>query len=183
MDRKPKPGTFYRHFKNKLYQVLAVAEHSETGEEMVVYQALYGDFRVYVRPLDMFISPVDREQYPNAVQEYRFEQVKFAKGSESVMDGGHAQSEASVVLPLEGADIADEDREPNPYLMDFLGAENYEQQLNALVRMRGKVGQQELDSIAMSLDIRRGDGSLEEQLEDFARYVRTQKRYDGTRLR
>lgn len=58
----------YRHYKGNLYQVLAVARHSETLEELVVYQALYGDFGVWVRPLKMFLGDVDVE----GVQQSRF---------------------------------------------------------------------------------------------------------------
>ena len=63
----------YKHFKGDLYFVVDIAEHSETGEMLVVYRALYGEGKLYVRPYDMFISKVDRDKYPDVEQEYRFQ--------------------------------------------------------------------------------------------------------------
>ena len=73
MDRDIKALRPYRHFKGRLYYVHSIGEHSETGELMVTYQALYPPYKFYVRPLLMFASKVDFEKYPQSKQQYRFE--------------------------------------------------------------------------------------------------------------
>lgn len=85
MTREMHMGDIVRHFKREtvekptteyLYKILAFAEHTETGEKLVVYQALYAPFKICARPYVMFMSEVDREKYPAIKQKYRFEVVQ-----------------------------------------------------------------------------------------------------------
>ena len=68
----PQEGEIWQHFKNKQYRIVTLAIHSETDELQVVYKALYGEGKTYVRPLAMFMNEVDSVKYPNVQQKYRF---------------------------------------------------------------------------------------------------------------
>ena len=79
MDRVVIVGKTYRHFKGKNYKVLCIALDSESNDEVVVYEALYGKHLIWTRPYDMFNSLVDKEKYPFVEQEYRFELIDEGK--------------------------------------------------------------------------------------------------------
>ena len=137
MDRTPKPGELYRHFKNKLYQIVTVATHSETGEKLVIYQALYDDFGIYARPLDMFVSEVDHEKYPDVKQKYRFEKITLKDKPEDMSGksislstneiAANAPEAVSVQTQAcyEPALDADEGQAPDPRLLEFLDADTF----------------------------------------------------------
>lgn len=76
MERKLYTQRLYRHFKGNLYYVIMEAVDSETQEAVVVYQALYGDYKTYVRPKEMFLSKVDTKKYPDVEDAYRFTLLK-----------------------------------------------------------------------------------------------------------
>lgn len=71
--RELKINRVYKHFKGDYYLVTDIANDSETKEKFVVYRRLYGDGSLWIRPLEMFLSEVDHEKYPNVKQKYRFE--------------------------------------------------------------------------------------------------------------
>ena len=132
---------------------------------MVVYQALYGDYQVYVRPLEMFISPVDRKKYPDAVQKYRFEQAFPGQ-----MDK----------LEKNGNEPAAENSEDRGYATAVENNAEYDNKNQP----EGHVTQKELDCIFLSLDLQPETGKTKtEQISALRRHIQLLRRYDGGRLR
>lgn len=194
MDRTPKPGELYRHFKNKLYQIVTVATHSETGEKLVIYQALYDDFGVYARSLDMFVSEVDHEKYPDVKQKYRFEritpqtkQTDTQVNSEAIGQSAAKLSEAESVQTQachEPIPDADAGQAPNPRLMEFLDADTFEEKYNILVSMRDTITDRLIDDIAVVMDVVVPEGPLQKRYDDLKNTIKTRQYYEfSNRLR
>lgn len=72
MRHTPQAGEIYMHFKGKRYEIIAIAYHTETEEPLVIYKRC-DEERISARPLEMFMSEVDRAKYPDVLQQYRFE--------------------------------------------------------------------------------------------------------------
>lgn len=90
---RPKPQELYRHFKGGKYQIITIARDADTGEEIVVYQALYGDFTIYCRSLKEFTSEVDTQRYPNPDQRMRFELFTPDEAHALLEDEKHSEKE------------------------------------------------------------------------------------------
>jgi hypothetical protein len=191
-DRQIVIGGFYRHFKDKLYQVRCIAYHSETKEKMVVYQALYGDYAVYVRPYEMFMSEVDHEKYPEVTQKYRFEQVNpvdFGIAADTVdsREVAKASEKAQEIAEPESVELTELEELPqegvNPYLLLFLDAESYTEKLNVLSLCKDKLDDSVINAMAASMEIEVPDGPIEKRYASLRDCIRTHVRYEGTRLR
>ena len=166
---RPLPGQRYRHFKGNLYQIITLGYHSETNEEMVVYQALYDEYKVYIRPLSMFMERLDKEKYPGIEQEYRFEQVYSPEETD-------IQDQAAVGTAESG--VQSEEEGVNPLLMQFLDAETYSAKLKIFLEMRDTIDEVILTDVAASLDISTGTGSLEEQYASVQYALHTLAKYE-----
>jgi len=208
---RPVIGGFYKHFKNKLYQVLHIAVHADTEEELVIYQALYGDFKIYARPLKDFMSEVDRNKYPDVKQKMRFVKVTLKKAEEpAAAVEVKADRETAEQAPKTDSEKASEafsgmiaemkkeaKAEPvskqsyeelpegvHPMLMRFLDAETVEARLKIFAEMEEIIDSHMLNAIAASLDISLGDDmSVMDGYSLIYDTLVTQKKYECSRWR
>ncbi len=191
MNVRPKPGEIYRHFKGNLYQIVAIAKHSETGEELVIYQALYGTYGVYARPLAMFVSEVDHEKYPEAAQKFRFQQMEQSEGAH--IDKSEAVCEKVIEAPQTAEDISVKEKKDSetgteveqaaPELLKFLDADTYNEKYKVLKGMENSITDRLINDFAVILDVVIPEGELSHRYEQLKQCVATMARYETTRLR
>jgi hypothetical protein len=195
-DREVRNGDLFQHFKGMLYQIIGLAKHSETRELMVVYQALYGDYSMYVRPLAMFLSEVDKEKYPQVTRKYRFTKI-----DRNELQTNSTQSEQTERLDpnkveLKEAKVTEIEVKPvvvtqtnaheslvNADLMEFLDARDCGEKLEVLYNIRKKIDDRIMSDIEMSLDLPVGSGPVEPRIQIVRDNLQAMSRYEGRRLR
>lgn len=196
MNQIPQAGEIYQHFKGKLYRIVALATHTETGEQLVIYQALYGEFQVFARPLSMFLEKVDAKKYPDAAGKDRFMRIPMAEAvavpqpvpapSENPVEPRPAAMPSESTVESRAVAASSENSvepQPDPGLLAFLDADSYEEKLEVFASLEGKVDLHMLNAIAASLDLELSEGSLEEQYDTLKSCLMTLERYECNRLR
>jgi hypothetical protein len=192
MREDPKPGEFYRHFKDKMYQIIAVAVHSETKEKLVIYQALYGEYGVYARPLDMFMSEVDKAKYPDAAQKYRFEKIENIGELSKNSSSSNCENEES--LYTDEKNISDKvlkdniqsDKASNigkNYFIEFLEADSFGDKKEIILANREFISDRELDTMYEIYGLKRQNIDKDIDIADLIGYLDMQQQYEGKRLR
>lgn len=179
----PKPGEFYRHFKGNLYQILTLAIHTETEEPLVIYQALYGEFQVFARPLAMF-------QGIAANGKKRFIKVSMKKSEQLLEESQKKEDEKQEAEEIslsfkknQNEDQKKEDEDIYKQMEKFYDADSYEDKLAYLLPLRGKLNDIMISNIAVSLDIAVPEGSKEEQFQSIISCLKTMKKYQRSRWR
>ena len=196
MARQLVIGGFYRHFKDKLYQVKGTAIHSETKEKMVIYQGLYGSYEMYVRPYDMFLSEVDHIKYPDVVQKYRFEliDIKTGKSLEADYEENNQNMESEKSEELEKLEKLEESKESkeseeseeseeDSKLIRFLDAYDYKEKLDILTSMRGELNDGLIDIMAESIEVAVPEGDVTDRYNSLRKCLMAHTKYEGLRLR
>lgn len=175
MSQIPKPFEIYRHFKGNLYQVLNIAEHTETGEMLVIYQALYGSYQIYARPLAQFTEKLDKTRYPGASQEYRVVLQKNDNVGETVKKAEN--------IPQMQIEEETEELHIDPMVLRFLDADTYEEKLKLLTGMQHRITEEMLVTMAIACDIEIPEGTLDEKFQSLKTCLMTLDKFECNRLR
>ena len=212
MRNEPKPLQVYKHFKGNYYQIVEVAKHSETGERLVIYRPLFEGADVYARPLEMFLSEVDHEKYPDVKQKFRFalvtgqhkrsgaeeesaeesieereEEPAEEAGKEVTEETGKEVTEEAGGETAEGSEAEPEEKPKETHDKDvldaFLDAQTSEEKLDILTGSWKTVTEDNIDNIAVVLDMELTGETLEEKYKEILNCLKLRAKYESSRLR
>ncbi len=210
MNNRPQIGELYRHFKGNLYQVIAIATHSETREELVIYQALYGNYGVYARPLSMFMSEVDHRKYPDIVQKMRFELISKEalspddgkKDVTSFRNNASTSYKNNISASFRVSDYTYKPEIPknedymnksleeeaaelnmNPLVVKFLDSNSAKERMKILDQLRNVITDEMIDTMAMAIEVQIEPGDVYDRLGDLRDCLMTVARFETDRLR
>lgn len=158
----PKPGEKFLDTDKKPYQILCVANGVETKEKMLVYQALYGEFECFVRPLGMFM-----EEAASKKQQEK-ETLKTADVKEE--------------LPKREA-VTYENNQADPALLQFLDADTLEEKYQVIKSLGNSITNRLIDDFAVTLDLVIPDGEVDIRYQQLLSSVRTLQKFETTRFR
>ena len=185
------PGQIYRHFKGNLYQIVTVAIHSESGEKLVIYQKLYGDYAVHARPYDMFLSEVERQKYPDIKQKYRFELIDNEIKSNQNVDAGIKESinlTDNIIMKdtlntdnIESVDSEEESADKR--LIEFLDADTFEEKRRVLINIKDGITDRLIDDMAAAIDVTVDEGDIDTRFMSLLNCINTRAKYEVNRLR
>lgn len=191
----PQANQIYRHFKGNLYRIVTVAEHTESGEQLVIYQALYGDYKVFARPLSMFMSEVDREKYPNVTQKMRFEPVEQVIQPVVTSATYEAEEEQTVIVPAstenvmeevssEQSDVETEEESItiDPLLEAYLDTDSYREKLNILHGLQHRITEHMLNTMAIVIDFELPEGDIQTKYDALNDCLLTKEKYECNRI-
>lgn len=171
MEKAPRPGEIFYLTKDKPYQIITMGIHKETCESMVIYQALFGDFKTFVLPLSKFVKEMQREG----------SLVCFTETE--APDNMKKESEKDVASCTTDNDSRKSQDKVDNILLSFLDADTYSQKLEIITTNIQAIDNRLINNMAASLDCTIEEGPLDHRLQELIYCLKQMSRFEDRRLR
>lgn len=166
MEKTPRPGEIFYLTNDKPYQIITLGIHKETCESMVIYQALFGDFKTFVLPLTKFMKEVQREEEQREVQTSDNKQLMAKDDASYISENEYSEAETV-----------------NNILLNFLDADTYSKKLEIITINLKAIDDKLINNMAASLDCTIEEGPLDQRVQELIYCLKQMSRFEDRRLR
>ena len=181
MRKLPRPGDIFYLEKDKPYQVITIGIHKETCENMVIYQALFGDFKTFVLPLSKFMNEMQDNIKGTDTDQKETEKDAVIRDAGNI--AGKSGEDNVSVNDKNKFNISDDDNKVNDILLSFLDAKSYSKKLEIITTNIKAIDDRLINNMAASLDCTVNDGPLEQRLQELIYCLKQMSRFEDRRLR